>query len=84
VEDGPHLGGDYALIAAMSGWIPMMFMTREIVCEHVQAHCVFIRKWVAPIRILRVAEGCSAVTRRTRMACGFLRRTGVEGRALTS
>jgi hypothetical protein len=24
----PHVGGDYALIAAMSGWTPMMFMTR--------------------------------------------------------
>ena len=24
----PHIGGDYALIAAMSGWTPMMFMTR--------------------------------------------------------
>ena len=23
-----HVGGDYALIAAMSGWTPMMFMTR--------------------------------------------------------
>jgi hypothetical protein len=24
----PHVGGGYALIAAMSGWTPMMFMTR--------------------------------------------------------
>ena len=24
----PHVGGDYALIAAMSGWTPMMFLTR--------------------------------------------------------
>ena len=24
----PGIGGDYALIAAMSGWMPMMFMTR--------------------------------------------------------
>jgi len=24
----PHIGGDYALIDAMSGWTPMMFMTR--------------------------------------------------------
>ena len=23
-----HVGGDYALIAAVSGWTPMMFMTR--------------------------------------------------------
>jgi hypothetical protein len=23
-----HVGGGYALIAAMSGWTPMMFMTR--------------------------------------------------------
>ena len=23
-----HVGGDYALIAARSGWTPMMFMTR--------------------------------------------------------
>jgi hypothetical protein len=28
VEDGPYLGGDYAVIAAMSGRIPMMFVTR--------------------------------------------------------
>ena len=25
-----HIGGDYALIAAISGWMPMMFMTRVI------------------------------------------------------
>jgi hypothetical protein len=24
----PHGGDDYALIAVMSGWMPMMFMTR--------------------------------------------------------
>ena len=24
----PHVGGGYALIAAMSGWTPMIFMTR--------------------------------------------------------
>ena len=24
----PYFGGDYALIVAMSGWTPMMFMTR--------------------------------------------------------
>ena len=24
----PHVGGDYALITATSGWMPMMFMTR--------------------------------------------------------
>ncbi len=25
---GPFFGPDYVLIAAMSGWIPMMFITR--------------------------------------------------------
>src|SRR3954454_16049962 len=50
---------------------------REVVGEHVQRHLsrhfgsVFIRKCVAPIRIFRVANGCSTVSRRTRMACGF-------------
>jgi hypothetical protein len=32
----------------------------------------FIRKWVAPILIFNVPKGCSAVSRRWRMACGFL------------
>ena len=25
---GTHIGDDYALIAARSGWVPMMFITR--------------------------------------------------------
>ncbi len=39
---------------------------------------VFMSSGVAPIRALRVPKGCSAVSRRTRMASGFLssRRSG--------
>jgi hypothetical protein len=29
-EQTQHFGGDYALIAAISGLVPMMFMTRVI------------------------------------------------------
>ena len=31
----------------------------------------FIRKWVAPMRIFSVPNGCSTVSRRCRIACGF-------------
>ena len=34
----------------------------------------FIRKCVAPILIFSVPKGCSAVSRRWRIACGFLSR----------
>jgi hypothetical protein len=34
----------------------------------------FIRKYVAPILIFSVPKGCSTVSRRCRMACGFLSR----------
>ena len=54
---------------------------REVVGEHVQRHLghhflgsVFIRKCVAPIRIFRVPNGCSTVSRRVRIASGFLSR----------
>jgi hypothetical protein len=33
-----------------------------------------IKKCVAPMRIFSVADGCSTVSRRTRMACGLLSR----------
>jgi hypothetical protein len=62
---------DYALIAAMSGPGPMMFMTRvrlyASTCSAISAltrFSVFIRKWVAPILALIVPKGCSTVSRR--------------------
>src|SRR3984893_14140308 len=62
----------YALIAARSGWTPMMFMTRvRLYASTCMAISVatfgrrFIRKCVAPIRILSVPKGCSTVSRRT-------------------
>ena len=35
---GTHVCDDYAVIAAMRGWITMMFMTREIVSQHMKCH----------------------------------------------
>jgi len=70
-----HVGGDYAFIAAMSGWTPMMFMTRvrlyASTCRAISVATFgrrFIRKCVAPIRILSVPKGCSTVSRRWRIA----------------
>src|SRR6516164_7477213 len=50
---------------------------REIVSEHVQGHFgsnlwqASHQEVCAPIRILSVPNGCSTVSRRRRMACGF-------------
>ena len=47
---------------------------RDVVGEHVQRHLGrhLIRKCVAPIRIFSVPNGCSTVSRRIRIASGFL------------
>ena len=58
--------------------MPTMFITRvrlqastfSAISVATLGNC-FIRKRVAPIRIFSVANGCSRVSRRTRMACGF-------------
>src|SRR5712672_2399973 len=67
----------HALIAASNALVPTIFMTRV----RLQActlsaislatfGSVFIRKCVAPIRILIVPKGCSTVSRRRRTAWG--------------
>jgi hypothetical protein len=64
---------------------------REVVASTFSAISVatffsrLIRKCVAPIRIFSVANGCSTVWRRTRIACGFLsRRVGIRSRAVAA
>src|SRR5882757_5956920 len=70
-----------ARIAARSGLIPTMFITRvrlyASTCSAISVATfgsVFIRKCVAPIRIFSVPNGCSTVSRRVRIASGFLSR----------
>ena len=67
--------GYYALIAWISCFGPRIFVTRvRLYARTLNAISVFtffnrfIRKWVAPMRILMVPKGCSTVSRRTRMA----------------
>src|SRR6266498_2502864 len=61
--------------------MPIMFITRvrlyASTCNAISVATFgrrFIRKCVAPILIFSVPKGCSTVSRRCRMACGFLSR----------
>ena len=54
--------------------------SRQVVGKHERAISVatfgrvFVKKCVAPIRAFIVPNGCSTVSRRTRMACGLASR----------
>jgi len=72
---------DYAVIAAISSWMPMMF-SRGWDCRRVRAarHFdgdlgqPFHQEVGGPILIVSVPKGCSTVSGRCHMACGFMSR----------
>src|ERR1700758_4638585 len=81
-DEGKYLEA-YSLLQPVCGWFVEGFDTtplkdakallgelRDLLGPQTQAR----RGWVAPILIFNVPKGCSAVSRRWRMACGFLSR----------